>query len=156
MGSPTAEPDPEGIALTGPGDGMPNLKTRLTLLWIFVTFNYLYCDLIGVMDSEMLRGYLDGNVDGVRISESFLLAAAALVEIPMAMILLTGALSDRYSRLANVVAGTIMTVVQAATLFVGNTTSYYAFFSVIEIACTASIVWLAWRWKAVPVLTEVV
>lgn len=49
-----------------------------------------------------------------------------------------------------------MTVVQAATLFLGNTRSYYAFFSVIEIACTASIVWVAWRWKTVLALTEVV
>jgi hypothetical protein len=27
---------------------------------------------------------------------------------------------------------------------------YYAFFGVIEIATTAAIVWLAWRWAAAP------
>jgi threonine/homoserine/homoserine lactone efflux protein len=39
-----------------------------------------------------------------------------------------------------------MTVVQVASLFVAVPTMYYAFFSVIEIAATAFIVWSAWKW----------
>ena len=39
-----------------------------------------------------------------------------------------------------------MTVVQVATLFVGTPTTYYLFFSAIEIACLLFIVWTAWRW----------
>ena len=40
-----------------------------------------------------------------------------------------------------------MTVVQTATLFVAKPTLYYVFFSVIEIASTALIVWFAWMWR---------
>jgi len=39
-----------------------------------------------------------------------------------------------------------MTVVQFATLFVTVPTMYYAFFSAIEIATTATIVLYAWKW----------
>jgi hypothetical protein len=43
-----------------------------------------------------------------------------------------------------------MTLVQVATLFIGTPTLYYLFCSVVEIGATASIVWLAWRWRPAP------
>jgi threonine/homoserine/homoserine lactone efflux protein len=33
------------------------------------------------------------------------------------------------------------------TLFVAKPTTYYVFFTVIEITCTALIVWYAWKWR---------
>jgi hypothetical protein len=51
------------------------------------------------------------------------------------------------NRWANIAAGTLMTVVQSATLFVGVPAPYYLFFSAIEIATTVSIVLLAWNWS---------
>jgi hypothetical protein len=62
------------------------------------------------------------------------------------MVLLARYLAPRASRWANMAAGAFMTLVQAASLFVGEPTLYYAFFSVIEMATTASIFWLAFRW----------
>jgi hypothetical protein len=41
----------------------------------------------------------------------------------------------------------IMTVALTLTLFVAVPTMYYAFFTAIEIGCTAVIVWFAWRWQ---------
>jgi threonine/homoserine/homoserine lactone efflux protein len=99
------------------------------------------------MDRELLTGYLAGNVDGLEVSRGFLLGAGVLVEIPIAMVLLSRVLKYRANRWANVAAGTVMTIVQLATLFLaGSPTMYYLFFSVIEIATTAYIVWLAWKW----------
>ena len=66
----------------------------------------------------------------------------------MAMIIVSLLVNPRISRWANVAAGAIMSVVQAGTLFAGVPTIYYVFFSIIEIATTAAIVWLAWRWVA--------
>ncbi len=33
-----------------------DMKTRLQTLWIFVMFNYLYCDVISNMESTVLTG----------------------------------------------------------------------------------------------------
>ncbi len=71
---------------------MKNKGNLLSTLWIFVTLNYLYCDLIGLMDSRLLNQYLTGNVEGLTINESFLLYAGILMEIPIAMVLLSKAL----------------------------------------------------------------
>ena len=125
---------------------MDSMRSKLSTLWIFATLNYLYCDVVTLMDPDLLRKYLAGNIGGVDITQGFLLAAGVLVEIPIAMILLSRVLDCRANRWANVAAGGFMAAVQLVTLFVKTPAPYYAFFSVIEIGATALIVWSAWRW----------
>ena len=120
-------------------------KVILSTLWIFATLNYLYCDVVGLMNPDLLRQYLTGSVNSIHITQGFLLGAGILVEIPMAMVLLSRVLSYRANRWANVAAGSVMTVVQCLTLVL-TPPAYYIFFSIIEIACTAFIVWYAWTW----------
>jgi Family of unknown function (DUF6326) len=124
-----------------------DMKSKLSTLWIFAALNYLYCDVISLMDPELLPLYLRGNVDGLELTPGFLLGAAILIEIPIAMVLLSRVLPYGANRWANIAAGTIMTAVQSATLFVGAPAPYYLFFSVIEIATTVLIVWFAWTWR---------
>jgi uncharacterized protein DUF6326 len=133
---------------------MDRMKSTLSTLWLFATVNYLYCDVVSLMDPNLLKQYLAGNVGGMSVTPGFLLAAGILVEIPMAMILLSRTLGSRASRWANVGAGALMTVVQVATLFAGKPALYYVFFSVIEIGTTAAIVWLAWKLGAVQAADE--
>ena len=125
---------------------MDGMRTKLSTLWIFATVNYLYCDLVGVMDPGQLKQFLAGSINGIEVNQAFLLAASALVEIPMVMIVVSRLVNPGINRWTNVAAGGIMTVVQVATLFLGAPTLYYVFFSAIEIATTGSIVWLSWRW----------
>jgi Family of unknown function (DUF6326) len=124
-----------------------DMKTKLSTLWIFVALNYLYCDIVSLMDPELLPLYLRGNVNGLELTPGFLLGAGILVEIFIAMVLLSRVLPYRTNRWANIAAGTIMTAVQSATLFVGVPAPYYLFFSVIEISTTVLIVWFAWNWR---------
>ncbi|MDQ3831166.1 MAG: DUF6326 family protein [Candidatus Tectomicrobia bacterium] len=124
-----------------------DMKSKLSTLWIFVALNYLYCDVVSLMDPELLPQYLRGNVNGLELTPWFLLGAGILVEIFIAMVLLSRVLPYRANRWANIAAGTIMTAVQSATLFVGAPAPYYLFFSVIEIATTVLIVWFAWNWR---------
>jgi hypothetical protein len=126
---------------------MGGMRSKLSVLWIFATVNYLYCDVLAVMNPDLLKGYLAGSINGIAVTQGFLLAAGVLVEIPMAMILLAWFLAPRANRWANIAAGSIMTIVQLASLFVGKPAPYYVFFSAIEIPTTAAIVWLAWRWR---------
>jgi uncharacterized protein DUF6326 len=117
---------------------MRDMQTRLSTLWIFATLNYIYCDVVTVMDPVKHVSF--------QFTQGFLLGASVLVEIPIAMVLLSRILKYRASRWANIIAGALMTIVQGASLFVAVPTMYYAFFSVIEIATTAFIVWSAWKW----------
>jgi hypothetical protein len=122
-------------------------KVILSTLWIFATLNYLYCDVVGLMDSDLLRQYLTGSVNGIQMTQGFLLAAGILVEIPIAMVLMSRVLRYSANRWANIAAGSVMTTVQVLTLVLTPSRAYYVFFSVIEVACTAFIVWYAWMWS---------
>jgi hypothetical protein len=99
-----------------------------------------------MMDSNFLKQYLNGHVGKLDVSQGFLLGASILMEIPIAMILLSRVLSYKVNRWANIIAGTIMTLVQISSLTVSMPTIYYIFFSTIEILTTLFIVQVAWKW----------
>jgi hypothetical protein len=127
----------------------PETNKVLSMLWLFVILNYLYCDIVGLMDAKLLSQFLSGTVGGMKISQGFLFAASILMEIPIAMVILCHLLSFKPNRVLNITAGVLMTLVQLATL-IGTPTVYYIFFSTIEIGTTACIAWKAWRWQGKP------
>jgi len=131
-----------------------DMKSRLSTLWIFASLNYLYCDVASLMDPQLLPQYLRGNVNGLKFTPGFLLAAGVLVEIFIAMVLLSRLLPYRANRWANIAAGTVLTAVQIATVLFTAPAPYYAFFSAIEIATTVTIVWYAWKWTEPAVHTS--
>lgn len=127
---------------------MESTQVMLSTLWIFLMFNYLYCDVLGVMDSTMLKQFLMGRLDdGLELTQGFLLGSSILMEIPILMVLLSRVLDYRCNRWANIIAGALMAAVQAGSLFIGPPTRYYIFFSAIEIAMAAYVVWYAWQWR---------
>ncbi len=98
------------------------------------------------MDASLLKKYLTGSIDGLTINESFLLSAGILMEIPIAMVLLSKILPKQTNCLANMGAASVKTTVMAGTLFIGSSTKYYLFFAVIEIATTVFILGYTLRW----------
>ncbi len=122
-------------------------KKTLSTLWIFVTLNYLYCDVMSLMDANLLKQYLTGKIDGLTLDDNFLLGAAILMELPIAMILLSKILRPAYNCWTNIVVATIKTLAMVATLFIGTPTSYYLFFATIEISTTLFIIGYCWYWK---------
>src|SRR5215210_8593889 len=126
------------------------MNVKLSTLWIFASLSYLYCDIISLMDPELLKQYLAGNINGLAFTPGFLLGAAILISIPILMVLLSRVLPYRANRWANITAATVMTAVQTATLFVGWPAPYYLYLSIIEITCTVLIVGYAWKWREKP------
>lgn len=113
-------------------------KEKISALWLFAILTYTYGDVVTLMD-PVKHG-------SIQLTQGFLLGGSIFMMIPIAMVLLSRTLQYRASRLASIVAGTIMTVALTLTLFVAVPTMYYAFFSIIEIVCTAFIVRYAWKW----------
>ena len=125
---------------------MTTTKEKLFTLWIFVTVNYIFCDIFTLFYSENLKQLMSGAMVGMDITETFLFAFSVIMELPMLMIVLSRLLPYKFNRLANIAVGIFMTLVQTATLF-GDNMLHYVFFSIIEITTTIIIVWIAIRWK---------
>src|SRR5919202_7076344 len=94
-------------------------NVKLSTLWITASLSYLYCDVVSLMDPELLKQYLKGNVNGLAFTPGFLLGAAILISIPITMVLLSRALNYRANRWANIAACTFITTVQTLTLVIG-------------------------------------
>ena len=124
-----------------------NKKVLFSTLWIFVTLNYIFCDVFTLFHSESLKQLMTGEMGGMEINQEFLLAFSLLMELPMIMIVLSRILSYKPNRMANIIVASIMTLVQAATLFTADNTLHYIFFSTIEIITTGFILYTAWRWS---------
>jgi len=125
------------------------MKPRFSHLWILLVANYLYCDVLTLMDPAFIQIQVRGGPPGLPLGQGFLLFAAVLMEIPIAMILLARVLPPRSARWANIAAGSVMTLVQIGSFAFGTTpTLHYWFFSAIEIATSASIAWLAWSHRS--------
>jgi len=114
-------------------------QVLLSTLWLFAMLTYTYGDVVTLMD-PVKHG-------SMQLTEGFLLGGSIFMMIPISMVLLSRLLPYRANRWANLIAGTIMTVMLTLTLFVAVPTLYYVFFSAIEIACTAFIVGYAWKWR---------
>jgi len=131
-------------------NGTNDKKAILSTLWIFVTVNYIFCDVVTLMNPQDLKNILSGTVGTIQMNETFLLGAAIMMEIPFVMILLSRLLIYKINRWTNIIAALIMTIIQISSFFVGTeTTLHYSFFSIIKILCTLCIVWYAWTWNNV-------
>lgn len=125
-------------------DQAMSMPVRLSTLWIFIMFNMVFADILSFMYPGFLTDVMAGHAGGVQITPGFLLIAAVLTEIPVAMIVLSRVLGHRVNRRVNIVAA-IVTIAYVAG---GSATSPHGlFFSALEVTCAMAIVWSAWRWR---------
>ncbi|MBI5184203.1 MAG: hypothetical protein HZA01_00530 [Nitrospinae bacterium] len=117
---------------------MEDIKVRLSTLWVFVMFNMVFADIVGFLNPGTLEEMI-----AMKPTQGMLLVFSILLEIPIAMIVLSRFLKYKANRWANIIAGaiTILWVIGG-----GNTSVSYVFFATIEVACMVLIIWCAWKW----------
>src|SRR5258708_37085642 len=93
---------------------MPDGKARLSPVWIFALLNYLYADVLDLWD---VVGSLK-LTDAPHLPPWAMAGSAVLMEIPMAMIVACRLLPFRANRLANIIAGAIVTLINGGLPFV--------------------------------------
>jgi hypothetical protein len=130
---------------------MPSREERLSLLWTFALLNYLYADVVALFAIAGTGHSFEP------LPPWALMASAVLMEIPIGMILACRLLPFRANRVANIIAGGVLTVVNGFLTFVppllgwGRPPAFaeYLFFATIETVCTVVIIWQAWTWSRV-------
>lgn len=127
---------------------LSNRRLKYASLWIFTSLNYLYADIMSLMDENLLTQYQTGFVNGMAITPTFLAIAGAYMQIPLINVFIPIVIkSEKSLRWIQIICGTIATFAQGATLFVGKPSMYYLLFSFIAIGVTSYIVIDALQWK---------
>lgn len=121
-------------------------KVLLSTLWIVVMINMLKADILSL--------YIPGSAEelantaastGTSIPQ-LMLGGAIMMELSIAMIILSRVLNYRVNRWANIVVS-IITIV-----FVGGggvAYPHYIFIATVEVICLLLIAWNAWQWRNV-------
>ena len=128
---------------------MPDTRERLSLFWIFALLNYLYADVVALFAIAGSRNSFEP------LPAWAVMGSAVLMEIPIAMIVACRLLPFRANRLANIIAGSFLTLVNGFLTFVpplagwGRPPAFpaYVFFATIETVCTLVIIRRAWVWS---------
>jgi hypothetical protein len=125
-----------------------NRRNIYSSLWAYASLNYLYADLVQFMDKDEHLKYHTGTVNGFEMTPGFIAGSVVFMQIAIANVFLPQIIkNDRALRWVQIASGAIMTLVQTATLFVDQPTSYYAILSGFEIAATTFITIDALKWK---------
>jgi hypothetical protein len=121
-----------------------HVRARLSWMWVFIMLNMVYADILSFMMAGTLKQIMAGQAGQITITPQFLLLAAVLTEVPIAMVVLSQVLPRRAARWANVIAG-IFTIAYVVGL--GSAAPHYIFIAGLEIVTCLCIVWSAWRWQ---------
>jgi Family of unknown function (DUF6326) len=124
---------------------MEDMKAKLSTIWIFVMFNMVFADIFSFMYPGALQQIMAGNADVTQITPEFLLIAAIVTEIPIAMVFLSRLLKYEANRWVNIIGG-VITILWVVGM--GSPTLTYVFFAAIEVACALVIIGKAWLWKS--------
>lgn len=118
-------------------------RAKFSALWAFVLFNYIYADIVRMIVTPETY-----QTAAARMPSWVMLAATALMEILIAMVIIPHFLAYRANRAANMVAGIFGTIFVFISLG-GNPPAAYVLLSMIEIAGTLFIIWYAWTWREI-------
>ena len=121
-----------------------NTKVLLSTLWIVVMINMLKADILSL--------YIPGAADEVAKTSAttgtpiplLMLGGAIMMEISIAMIILSRVLSYKLNRWVNIIVSLITIV-----FVVGGGVSYphYLFIAAVEVICLLLVIWFAWNWQ---------
>jgi hypothetical protein len=131
---------------------MHDIKEQLSLCWTFALLNYLYADVLALFE------FVGSPNSAPHLPQWALLGSAVFMEIPIAMILACRLLPAGANRLANIIAGGVMTLINGFLTFVLPLTNgdfrdpiypAYVWFATIETVCTLVIIWKAGTWSGI-------
>lgn len=133
-------------------DRAPTLLTRLTggdvgttlsMLWVYVLLSTLFRDVHEIFRPGFIEGMVDNTVRGSEVDQMAVLIGGIVLQLPLALVVLSRMLSRRWSRPLNIVAGLLMAVQIAATW---PKDADDLVFSAFQLAGLALLVALAWQW----------
>jgi len=124
------------------------MPAKLSTLWIFLLFNMVFADIFSFMYPGFLAQLVAGApVDGTVVTPVFLLVAAIVTEISIAMVVLSRFLKPGLNRWVNI-AGAVITILWVIG---GGALTYphYIFLASIEVLTCLVIIGMAWKWHEV-------
>lgn len=122
---------------------MEDWKIKVSILWLFRDLAALTILVLWFMQPGALEGIMAGEALGAQITPETMTFLGMQFWAPLAMAFLSLTLKDKPNRLANIIVGTIYTVLSAYGLI--GVSVQEVLLRVSATVATALIVWYAWK-----------
>lgn len=123
-------------------------RMMLSTLWIFVTLNYLYADVLILLGEVAPTAPEEVELVNALSTPEMLLVAAIYLEMAMVMVVLSRLLEHGINRWANMIIATLHIAGGLASLTVMTPPLLYIFFVGVEVITLLFIIRYAWNWKS--------
>jgi hypothetical protein len=120
---------------------MQDVKVTLSIMWIAVMLTYLWGDVLRMFAGDVVLG----EIDGVKFTQGMALGIAALMVIPILMVVLSLVLPYTINRWANIIvaAGWFLFNLAGIRNYPGH---YDKFLLAVSMVFNVITVWYAWKW----------
>lgn len=121
-------------------------KDLLSTLWIVVMINMLKADILSLNIPGAAEEVARTAASAGASIPQLMLGGAIIMEIAIAMIILSRVLKYSLNRWANIIVSLI-----TIGFIIGGGASYphYIFIATVEVICLLLIIWFAWKWRNV-------
>ena len=120
------------------------MKAKLSTLWMFFLFNIIFRDIHEFVEPGFMEEVLTGTVNGNPVTEHMLLLGGVMIEVPIAMVLLSRILPYSANRWTNMIVAILYGAMVPAF---GTTDLDDTFHLIMEVAALSTVIWSAWRWR---------
>jgi hypothetical protein len=117
------------------------MRIRLSGIWVALMLTYLLGDVLRIFSGD----FEAGEVGGMEVSQGMYLGMAALMVIPIIMVVLSLNLNQPVNRWANIVVAVVFFLFNLVGLPT-YPSLYDKFLIVVGLAFNVLTVWYAWRW----------
>ena len=120
---------------------MKDVKVTLSIIWIAVMLTYLLGDVLRIITGDIVPG----EMAGVKITQAMALGMAALMLIPILMVVLSLVLPHNVNRWVNIIVAAFWFIFNLAGLptYPGH---YDKFLLAASMVFNVITVWYAWKW----------
>lgn len=125
-------------------DSKIETKIVIAVLWIAMMILYIYNDIFHLFKPDAIQNMMDGQMGPFAVTQLGLLSATVLMVIPVIMSIGALVCSAKVSRVANILFGSLYTIVNIVNL--QGEWAFYIFSGVIQIAITLYIIWISIKW----------
>lgn len=120
---------------------MADVQIKLAGLWAALMLTYLLGDVLRIFSGD----FKAGEIGGVRVTQTMWLGIAALMVIPIVMLVLTLMLPQPVNRWANIAVAVGFFLFNLAGLPT-YPSAYDKFLIVVGLVFNVVTVWIAWKW----------
>lgn len=120
-----------------------DINIKLSAIWVALMLTYLLGDVLRIFSGD----FKPGEIGGMKIGQGMWLGIAALMLIPILMVVLSLTLPSPVNRWANIIVATFFFFFNLAGLPT-YPSAYDRFLIVVGLVFNMLTVWYAWKWAA--------